>query len=307
MAIITNTALENLRTTVRGEFKIAFQNANANSLYKKLATEIKSASKTNTYGWLSKFPQMREWVGDRVVKSMLESSYAIENKKYESTLGVDRADIEDDNLGQYSAIAQSMGQEANDFLDRKVAALLKDGFDSLCYDGQKFFDEEHPVFANADGTGTKTLVSNIFKKTASDSGSAWFLVSLNRPLKPFILQQRTGMEMESITDTKNDTVFTKDLYQYGIRWRGNFGYGLWQQALASKAELNADNFEAALAQAQSFKRDGGDPMGIRPTALVVPASLEADAKKILERLTLENGEGNINYHAVELIVNPWLG
>lgn len=306
MAIISNATLDTLRTTVRGEFKIAFQNANANSLYKKLATEIVSSSKTNTYGWLSKFPQMREWVGDRVVKSMSESSYAIENKKYESTLGVDRADIEDDNLGQYSAIAQSMGQEANDFLDRKVAALLKDGFDSLCYDGQKFFDEEHPVFANADGTGTKTLVSNIFKKTNSDSGSAWFLLSLNRPLKPFILQQRTGMEMESITDTKNDTVFTKDLYQYGIRWRGNFGYGLWQQALASKAELNADNFEAALAQAQGFKRDGGDPMGIRPTALVVPASLEAAARKILERLTLENGEGNINYHAVELIVNPWL-
>ena len=306
MAIISNATLDTLRTTVRGEFKIAFQNANANSLYKKLVTEIVSSSKTNTYGWLSKFPQMREWVGDRVVKSMSESSYAIENKKYESTLGVDRADIEDDNLGQYSAIAQSMGQEANDFLDRKVAALLKDGFDSLCYDGQKFFDEEHPVFANADGTGTKTLVSNIFKKTNSDSGSAWFLLSLNRPLKPFILQQRTGMEMESITDTKNDTVFTKDLYQYGIRWRGNFGYGLWQQALASKAELNADNFEAALAQAQGFKRDGGDPMGIRPTALVVPASLEAAARKILERLTLENGEGNINYHAVELIVNPWL-
>ena len=306
MAIISNATLDTLRTTVRGEFKIAFQNANANSLYKKLATEIVSSSKTNTYGWLSKFPQMREWVGDRVVKSMSESSYAIENKKYESTLGVDRADIEDDNLGQYSAIAQSMGQEANDFLDRKVAALLKDGFDSLCYDGQKFFDEEHPVFANADGTGTKTLVSNIFKKTNSDSGSAWFLLSLNRPLKPFILQQRTGMEMESITDTKNDTVFTKDLYQYGIRWRGNFGYGLWQQALASKAELNADNFEAALAQAQGFKRDGGDPMGIRPTAFVVPASLEAAARKILERLTLENGEGNINYHAVELIVNPWL-
>ena len=306
MAIISDATLNNLRTTVRGEFKIAFQNANANSLYKKLATEIKSASKTNTYGWLSKFPQMREWVGDRVVKSMAESSYAIENKKYEATLGVDRADIEDDNLGQYSTIAQSMGQEANDFLDRKVAALLKDGFEALCYDGQKFFDEEHPVYANPDGTGTKSLVSNIFKKTDSDSGASWFLVSLNRPLKPFVLQQRTGMEMESITDTKNDTVFTKDLYQYGIRWRGNFGYGLWQQAVASKAALDADNFEAALAQAQKFKRDGGDPMGIRPTALVVPPSLEADAKNILERLTLENGEGNINYHAVELIVNPWL-
>lgn len=306
MAIISNATLNNLRTTVRGEFRTAFQNANATSLYKRLATEVPSSSKSNTYGWLAKFPQMREWVGDRVAKSISEGSYAITNKKYESTLSVDRADIEDDNLGHYRTIAQSMGQEVSDFFDRRVAALLKDGFESLCYDGENFFDDEHPVFENPDGTGTKAFASNIYKETDSDDGAAWYLLSLNRPLKPLILQRRTEAEMEAITDTKNDTVFTKDEYLYGIRYRGNFGYGLWQQAVASKAALGADNFGAALALAQSFKRDGGDPMGIRPSALVVPPSLESDAKKILERLTLENGEGNINYHAVELIVNPWL-
>ena len=179
MAILNTTTLNNLRTTIRGEFNIAFKNANANSLYKRLATTIVSSSKTNTYDWLGKFPQMREWVGQRVVKDMTESSYQITNKKYESTLGVDRADIEDDNLGLYSTIAQSMGQEANDFLDRKVAALLKDGFNSLCYDGQNFFDDSHPVYPKTDGTGDASLVSNIYKKTESDAGTPWYLLSLN--------------------------------------------------------------------------------------------------------------------------------
>lgn len=306
MAILNTTTLNNLRTTIRGEFNIAFKNANANSLYKRLATTIVSSSKTNTYDWLGKFPQMREWVGQRVVKDMTESSYQITNKKYEATLGVDRADIEDDNLGLYSTIAQSMGQEANDFLDRGVAALLKDGFASLCYDGQHFFDDEHPVYPNADGTGTAALVSNIYKKTENDSGNPWFLLSLNKELKPFILQNRTGMEMDAITDNKNENVFMKDQYLYGIRYRGNRGYGLWQQAVASKAALDADSFEAALAKMMSFKRDGGDPMGITPTTLLVPPSLRSAAKKVIDRLTLENGEGNINYKAVEIIVNPWL-
>ena len=306
MAILNTTTLNNLRTTVRGEFSIAFKDANANSMYKRLATTIQSTSKTNTYDWLGKFPQMREWVGQRVVKDMTESSYQITNKKYESTLGVDRADIEDDNLGLYSTIAQSMGQEANDFLDRGVAALLKDGFNSLCYDGQNFFDDSHPVYPKTDGTGDASLVSNIYKKTESDAGTPWYLLSLNRPLKPLIHQERTKMELEALTDPKDETVFMEDKVRYGIRYRGNFGYGLWQQAVASKADLNADNFEKAYQLMQGFKRDGGDPMGIMPTALVVPPSLQSDAEKILKVAQLENGGGNINYNKVELIVNSWL-
>lgn len=306
MAILNTTTLNNLRTTIRGEFNIAFKNANANSLYKRLATTIVSSSKTNTYDWLGKFLQMREWVGQRVVKDMTESSYQITNKKYEATLGVDRADIEDDNLGLYSTIAQSMGQEANDFLDRKVAALLKDGFNSLCYDGQNFFDDSHPVYPKTDGTGDASLVSNIYKKTESDAGTPWYLLSLNRPLKPLIHQERTKMELEALTDPKDETVFMEDKIRYGIRYRGNFGYGLWQQAVASKADLNADNFEKAYQLMQGFKRDGGDPMGIMPTALVVPPSLQSDAEKILKVAQLENGGGNINYNKVELIVNSWL-
>lgn len=306
MAIVNSATLNNLRTTVRGEFNIAFKNANATSLYKRLATTIKSTSKTNTYDWLGKFPQMREWVGKRVLKDMSEASYQITNKKYEATLGVDRADIEDDNLGLYSTIAQSMGQEANDFLDREIAKLLKNGFTTTCYDGQNFFDEEHPVFEKVDGTGSKKLVSNIYKKTPSDASEPWYLLSLDRPLKPLIHQERTGMELESLTDTKDESVFMEDVYRYGIRYRGNFGYGLWQQAVASKADLDSDAFEAAYKQMQEFKRDGGDPMGIRATALVVSPSLQSAAEKILKRTVLDNGAGNINYNKVELIVNPWL-
>ena len=79
MAIINNATLNNLRTTIRGEFNIAFKNANATSLYKRLATTVKSTSKTNTYDWLGKFPQMREWVGKRVLKDMSEATYQITN------------------------------------------------------------------------------------------------------------------------------------------------------------------------------------------------------------------------------------
>ena len=307
MAFFSNPTLNNLRTTVRGEFNTAFLAAMAGSYYKKLATEINSSSKSNTYGWLSKFPQMREWVGSRVVKDMSESSYQILNKEFESTLGVARADIEDNNLGQYATIARSMGQEAVDFLDRELAKIIKGGFENTCYDGQNFFDDEHPVYAKPDGTGDPTTVSNICKNSNADNGTPWYLCSLNRALKPFIIQNRTAMEMEAITDTKNETVFMEDKYLYGIRYCGNQGYGLWQQAVGSKADLTKDAFEAAFRQMQEFKRDGGDPMGIRPSALVVPPDLESAAESILKMQFLSGGASNPNYNKVELIVNPWLG
>lgn len=335
MPMITNERLSALRTTVRGEFKNAFSTAGAASVYKRISVIIPSGSSSNTYGWLGKFPSMHEWVGKRVLRDMKEFSYEIQNKKYEATMGVDRSDFEDDNLGQYRAISQNMGQECSDFLDRQTALLLKNGFTAKCYDGKNFFDTEHPVYKDAavkkadEATADKDDVSNIIEdetdtpKTtaegdegdgdAEDDGDTavvektpWFLLSLNRPLKPLILQQRTGMELEEITDTKNETVFMEDKYAFGIRWRGNFGYGLWQQAVGAKCDLTAANFEKAYARMMSFKRDGGDPMGMVATALVVPPSLQSDAERIVSVQVLANGAGNINYKKVELIVSAWL-
>jgi phage major head subunit gpT-like protein len=109
----------------------------------------------------------------------------------------------------------------------------------------------------------------------------WFLLSLDSVLKPFILQQRSAPEMDEITDTKNESVFMKDKYLFGVRYRGNFGYGFWQQAVASKASLTPANYQAARLLMQTAKRDGGDPMGIRPTRLVVDPTNEAAARRFI--------------------------
>jgi phage major head subunit gpT-like protein len=302
--IVTAAVLQNLRTMVRGEFATQMAAFLAKgAFYQKLATTIQSNTRSNTYGWLGDFPRLREWVGDRVIKDMKETAYAIVNKKYESTLGVDRVDLEDDNLGVYRTRAQAEANAVISFFEQSVAALMRDGFTGLCFDGQPFFDTEHPVYPETDGTGTAEEVSNII---GEGSGKPWFMLSLDGVLKPFILQQRSAPEMDEITDTKNESVFMKDKYLFGVRYRGNFGYGFWQQAVASKANLTAANYEAARLKMQTFKRDGGDPMGIRPTHLVVDPANEAAARAILETQFIGGGNSNPNYHTAELIVSPWL-
>jgi len=303
--IITSQTLENLRTQLRGEFKLRLSELAADSVYKKLATEIPSSTASNSYGWLSDFPHMREWVGARVVKDIAETGYRLVNRKFESTLGVNRTDIEDDNIGMYGAISRLRADEVDRFLNAEIAKLLAGGFQNLCYDGQAFFDTEHVVKEKADGTGGDIQISNIVGN-GSEKEPGWYLLSLGGSLKPLILQNRTQPEMADITDTRNDSVFNWDRFMFGIRWRGEFGYGLWQQAVGSRLALTAANYEKARLAMRTFRKDGNTPLGVMPTHLVVSPENEAAARKILEAQLIDGGNSNPNYHTAELIVNSYL-
>lgn len=304
--IIKSETLQALRTMVRGEFAAQMGVLQKTiPLHQTVATVVPSNTRSNAYGWLGNFPQLREWVGSRALKSMQESAYALENQKYEATLQVDRVDMEDDNLGIYRPLARSLAKEVVDFFDRKIVALIVDGFTGLCYDGQPFFDAEHPVYPDIDGTGTPDDASNIIGDIQG-TGAPWYLLSLSGVLKPFILQQRTQPELEEITDDKNDSVFMQDKYLYGIRYRGSFGYGFWQQAVACKEPLTATSYQEARLVMQRFRRDGRDPLGIVPTHLLVDPTNESAGRSLLEMQFDVGGGSNPNYHTATLVVSPWL-
>ena len=173
----------------------------------------------------------------------------------------------------------------------------------MCYDGQNFFDSDHPVYENSDGTGSNTPTSNIY---GAGSSTAWYLIDLSKSLKPFIFQQREALKMEAITNPNSEYVFTNDAYMFGSSWRGAFCYGFWQQALISKEDLTAENFEKAYAQMRKVTKDGGRKMGIRATHIVIPPDLQSKAEGIFNVANNAAGAGNINYKKVEIIVCDWL-
>lgn len=300
MAIITPALITSLRTG----FSKAFQDAliQTPTDWEKVATRVPSSNTSNTYGWLNQFPKLREWVGDRVVKDMAAQGYQITNKLYESTVGVKRTDIEDDNVGVYTPLFAEMGRAARAHADELVFGLLAAGESTLCYDGQNFFDTDHPVYPNVDGTGTAATVSNL----QAGTGPAWYLLDCSRALKPLIFQERTTPELEAMTASNDEGVFVRDEYRYGIRYRCNAGFGFWQLAFKSKAALDAANFNAAMAAMMGVKADGGRPLGVKPTHLVVPPQLRADALKLIEAQLTGGGDSNPNYKAVEVIVSPWV-
>jgi len=209
-------------------------------------------------------------------------------------VGVPREDIERDNYGVFAPLMQEMGYAAATHPDQLIFKLLADGFTTKCYDGQNFFDPDHPVAGKS--------VSN----TAAGTGSPWFLLDTRRPLKPLIFQKEKDYQLLALTDERDEGVFMRGEYRYGVDARGNVGFGFWQQAFGSRQALDAAAFDAAVAAMMALKSDEGRPLGIQPDLLVVGPANRAAGRALIEAETLASGASNTNFKAVELFVCPWL-
>lgn len=297
--IINSANLDALRVG----FNTSFQRGlgQADTQYKRIATVVPSSAKSNKYGWLGKLPNMRKWMGARHVHGLAEHDYSIVNEAEELTVGVDRDDIEDDNIGVYDPLFAEMGESVAARPDMLCFDALKNGFASECYDGQYFFDTDHPVI-NEDGQTVGTVAN-----TDGGSGTPWFLLCTGRNLKPIIYQERRKAQFVAKDQVTDDNVFNQKEFVYGVDGRWAVGYGFWQMAWGSKQTLNADNYATARAALGEMKGDHGRPLGLKPDLLVVPPSLESASRKILNSELASGGETNEWKGTAELLMVPWLG
>ncbi len=290
----------NLRSLYIG-YRTAFQGGlgQAASMYGRVATTVPSSTREEEYGWLGKIPSMREWIGDRVIQNIATHAYKIKNRPFELTIGVDRDDIEDDNLGIYTPLFTEMGMSTGAHVDQLVWPLLKAGFTTACYDKQNYFDADHPVLNEA---GVEVSVAN----TDGGAGEPWFLIDDRRALKPILFQMRKAPQFVAMDRVDDDNVFNKREYRYGVDARYNVGFGFWQFAWGSKQPLNATYYSAARAALLGMKGDYGRPLGIMPRLLIVGPTNESAGRKLLNSEYAAGGETNEWKGTAELLVVPWL-
>lgn len=289
-------------------FNTAFTSglSKAPSAYLNISMVIPSNTAEESYGWLGQFPGVREWLGPRHVCSLAAHGYAIKNRDFESTISIPRNSIEDDRLGVFAPAMTELGRAAGEHPDQLIFGLLMNGFATDCYDGQFFFDTDHPV---GDGEAPPASVSNV----QAGSETPWFLLDTSHAMKPLIYQERVKYELTALDRSEDRNVFFNNEFIYGTRGRSNAGFGFWQLAFASKAELTPENYEAARAAMVSLKGDEGRPLGIRPDTLVVPPLLEGPAMRILNNGTrvvmIEDTPVAIQNEwagSAKLIVTPWV-
>jgi len=264
-----------------------------------IAMTVPSGTRSNDYRWLGKIKGMREWLGDREITNLEQSGYVIENKHFENTVEVDADDFKDDQIGIYTPMIADLGQTAAEHPDQLVYGLLKKGIVDKCYDGQPMFSTTHPV-SGADGK-----MKNVSNYQAG-GGEAWFLMVTNRVIKPIIYQDREATKFVALDNPTDQNVFMKRKFYYGVDGRRNVGFGLWQLAFCSKADLTADNYKAARAAIMAFTGNGGRPLNLVPNLLVVGGGNEGAARQIVKNQSNAAGATNEWVGTADLHLSPLL-
>ena len=131
--------------------------------WQDLCTRAMSTRDHERYRFLGTLPQLREWVDGRLAKGLLSEKYDITNLKYESTIEVDRDEMDDDQTGQITMRIAEMAESAATHKDYLLELLIKNGeqagFNS--YDGVPFFSEAHE-------SGKSGAQSNLIEAAAAD-------------------------------------------------------------------------------------------------------------------------------------------
>jgi phage major head subunit gpT-like protein len=296
--IINAEALARLYTAFTAVFNAAFQETE--TWYERVAMTVPANTRIMDYKFLLDFPMVREWLGDRQISALEPKAYQIESKDWEATIEVERNDIEDEQIGFYNPIVAALAQEARKHPEKLISDLLKNAFASVCYDGQYFFDTDHPV-----GSGTAS-------NTAGGAGTAWYLLDASRAVKSFIFQLRRGVELVRMDRPDDEHAFMRKKFRYGVDYRGAAAYGLWQLAYASKQTLDATNYASSRAAMMSQTNAEGRPLGVKPNLMVVPPSLEKSAREILQAQfiigdpTTGGSKSNVWQGTADLLVVPEL-
>ena len=139
--------VEKLFAHLRPILREATKAASEKTMTAMLCVRVPSMHASEIYTWLNNLPGMREFVGERNIKNVAATGWEIHNKKWESTIEVAREDVERDQIGQYSTLAQEHGNSCATQPDKVLAKLLVAGFTTKCYTGKNFFDANHQPVA----------------------------------------------------------------------------------------------------------------------------------------------------------------
>ena len=293
---------ENLDIFFHGA-KTAFNEAfrTAQPVWPSFGMRVPSAKQAEVHAWLGQWPRLKKWVGTRQYEKLIAHDYTIVNEDFESTIKLNKNDIIADTYGLFMPLARMLGGAVAAHPDELMGELIRQGNRQTCFDGQNFFDSDHPT----DSVGTQ---SNLDGNNADDV--RWMLVGMSMGMgtgvRPFVYQLWQPYEFYPIQDLMNDSMLRQiKEFEFGTDGSSNAGYGLWQLAYGSTNDITEARFNTAYAAMQTFKGEGDRPLGVMPRYIVCAPAQRAAAKRIVLPYQA-GGASNPNADIVEVIVNPYM-
>lgn len=151
----------------------------AETWYEKISERATSTTTTERYWWVDAGGEMERWVGARELDAIHARTFDVTNDDWQKAYAIKSNDIADAQVGLYAPVSRSLGFAASTWPQTMVRPWLLQGHTKLCYDGQPFFDEDHPVSLV---DSTRGVYRNYFTNTAFNANN-WKLVS--RTMKTF--------------------------------------------------------------------------------------------------------------------------
>jgi phage major head subunit gpT-like protein len=249
------------------------------------------------FDWLGDSYEMREWVGPRIARQLKSFEYEVTYKEYELTHKVLRRDVIDNIIGPYNMAAFSGGTGAALLKPRLVSEALADGTSVVCYDGQFFFDTDHPVGEEGDAI----TVSNYFNAGGAQAAHPWYLMDLSasRAVKPIIALTREEAQYVSYQNLSDPSVFYNKEYIFGAQKSMGVAYGLWQTAARCEADITVNKIieidTAMSAYTGDNKNENGrrKKLGIKPTHIVFGRSQRERVKALLGSPLITTYSGDV--------------
>jgi phage major head subunit gpT-like protein len=193
---------------------------------------------------LTAFAGFREWAGPRNVKDADLTSFFIDSKPWERTIDVPLDDIFARNFAPYVNKIPQLMRAATAHPNILLAALLKGGKTALGWDGQFFFDTDHPVDYRA--INTTAQYANLYPATPFTRANFALARKYFRQLKAPDGVTPLGLQLTHVlagTDMEEtfDQLFRKQILANdgGTAADTNIYYGAAQPIIAP--ELDANN------------------------------------------------------------------
>lgn len=146
------------------KFSQIFQSAflGTEVLWPKFASIFNSTTEIEMHVWLDKIPKLRQWNGDRIIRSATTRAQSLKNVPWELTEELDEYKVRDNKIDAFSPLVSMMATQAKKwpdqlFFDPTFGAIVK-GASVVGYDGVPFWSASHPV--NPDNPGLYGTQSN---------------------------------------------------------------------------------------------------------------------------------------------------
>ncbi len=162
------------------------------------ADEMPSVTEQSVYAWMAQMTGLREWDGPRQVDNVSARDYTLRNKDFEKTVGLDRNKILDDQFGFFKGTVAQLGVQSALWPEDRVTKALNEGTTTACYDGQPYFDANHPVDLD---DATKGVFSNNLVGASYDLAANPVDALANAKMVMYRYQSESTRSLHVIPDT----------------------------------------------------------------------------------------------------------